>query len=101
MCSTCQVLAGLLVAVLISTGAQAERTQYPIAVTNCGITRTYDRAPKRAVSLNQGPTEVLLALGLETSIVGTAYLDDFIWPKYKAVYDKVGAMRCTNCLLGF
>jgi len=39
--------------------------------------------------MNQGATELMLALGLEGSMVGTAYLDDAIWPKYAAEYAQI------------
>ncbi|MFC0560241.1 ABC transporter substrate-binding protein [Halalkalibacter alkalisediminis] len=49
----------------------------------------FTEAPERAVTLNQHVTEVMLALGLEDSIVGTAYLDDEILPEFKAAYDQI------------
>ena len=30
----------------------------------------------------QGATEFMLAMGLEDKMVGTAYIDDSIWPRY-------------------
>ncbi|MFE7778840.1 ABC transporter substrate-binding protein [Streptomyces sp. NPDC057445] len=60
---------------------------FPVTVSNCGVKTTYQRAPQRAVSLNQHATEVMLALGLEKSMVGTGYLDDKILPEYRAAYD--------------
>ncbi|MDQ0213979.1 iron complex transport system substrate-binding protein [Oikeobacillus pervagus] len=45
--------------------------------------------PKRAVSLNQHVTEIMLALGLEDSMVGTAYLDDQILPEYEEAYKNI------------
>ncbi|MGW0917040.1 ABC transporter substrate-binding protein [Streptomyces sp. NPDC002784] len=62
---------------------------FPVTVSNCGVTTTFQRPPQRAVSLNQHATEVMLALGLEKSMVGTGYLDDAILPEYRAAYDKV------------
>ena len=49
----------------------------------------YKEAPKRAVSVNQHVTEIMLALGLEDSMVGTAYLDDEILPELQEAYEKV------------
>ncbi|WP_158736471.1 ABC transporter substrate-binding protein [Alteribacillus sp. YIM 98480] len=46
-------------------------------------------APERAISLNQHVTEIMLALGLEDRMVGTAYLDDAIHPDFKDAYEKV------------
>ncbi|MFE9044301.1 ABC transporter substrate-binding protein [Streptomyces sp. NPDC007818] len=62
---------------------------FPYTVTNCGETTTFKAPPKRAVTMNQHVTEVLLALGLENSLAGTAYLDDAILPAYKKAYDSV------------
>ncbi|MEF9883169.1 ABC transporter substrate-binding protein [Streptomyces sp. P9-A4] len=62
---------------------------FPYTVTNCGVKTTYQAPPKRAVTMNQHVTEIMLALGLEKSLVGTAYLDDAILPAYKKAYDSV------------
>ncbi|MFI6528351.1 ABC transporter substrate-binding protein [Streptomyces uncialis] len=70
-----------------ASGATAEG--FPVTVTNCGVKTTYQRPPERAVTLNQHATEVLLALGLEKSMVGTAYLDDKILPEYQDAYEGI------------
>lgn len=71
-------------------GAEGPATKgFPVTVSNCGVKTTFQRPPQRAVSLNQHATEVMLALGLEKSMVGTGYLDDEILPEYRAAYDKV------------
>jgi iron complex transport system substrate-binding protein len=62
---------------------------FPYTVTNCGVKTTYQAPPRRAVTLNQHATEVMLALGLQKSMVGTAYLDDTISPAYKKAYASV------------
>ncbi|MFF8512879.1 ABC transporter substrate-binding protein [Streptomyces sp. NPDC015492] len=62
---------------------------FPYTVTNCGVRTTFTAPPKRAVTMNQHVTEVMLALGLEKSLVGTAYLDDTVLPAYKKAYDSV------------
>lgn len=62
---------------------------FPVTVTNCGVTTTYERPPRRAVALNQHSMETMLALGLETSMVGTAFLDDSILPEYRDAYDSI------------
>ncbi|MEW2547149.1 ABC transporter substrate-binding protein [Streptomyces sp. NPDC047002] len=64
-------------------------TGFPYTVTNCGVRTTYDAPPKRAVTLNQHATEIMLALGLGRSMVGTAYLDDHIAPAYAKAYKAV------------
>jgi iron complex transport system substrate-binding protein len=45
--------------------------------------------PARAVTLNQGATEVMLALGLQRRMIGTAYLDDRVAPAYASAYASV------------
>ncbi|MEU6878501.1 ABC transporter substrate-binding protein [Streptomyces sp. NPDC046712] len=62
---------------------------FPYTVSNCGVKTTFQAPPKRAVTMNQHVTEVVLALGLEKSLAGTAYLDDRILPAYKKAYDTV------------
>ncbi|NEB76357.1 ABC transporter substrate-binding protein [Streptomyces sp. SID14478] len=62
---------------------------FPYTVTNCGVRTTFDRPPRRAVTLNQHATEVLLALGLQDRMAGTAYLDDHIEPRYTKAYGEV------------
>lgn len=69
--------------------AGAAPAGFPVTVSNCGVTTTYQRPPQRAVSLNQHATEVMLALGLEESMVGTGYLDDEVLPEFQAAYDRV------------
>ncbi|MDE5412153.1 ABC transporter substrate-binding protein [Alkalihalobacterium chitinilyticum] len=49
----------------------------------------FTEAPKRAVTLNQHVTEVMLALGLEEFMVGTAYLDDAVLPEFKEAYESI------------
>ncbi|MFF3750029.1 ABC transporter substrate-binding protein [Streptomyces sp. NPDC002018] len=62
---------------------------FPYTVTNCGVTTTYQAPPKRVVTMNQHVTEIMLALGLEKSLVGTAWLDDRILPAYEKAYKSV------------
>ncbi|MFJ8513478.1 ABC transporter substrate-binding protein [Lysinibacillus xylanilyticus] len=60
-----------------------------VTIDNNDTTQVYTEAPKKAISLNQHVTEIMLALGLEDSMVGTAYLDDAIYPPLQAAYEKV------------
>ncbi|MGW5861892.1 ABC transporter substrate-binding protein [Streptomyces sp. NPDC055239] len=59
---------------------------FPYTVTNCGVKTTYEAPPKRAVTMNQHATEVMLELGLKDHLAGTAYLDDKVLPKYAKEY---------------
>ena len=62
---------------------------FPVTVTNCGSEVTVKQQPSHVVTLNQGATELALALGAADQMVGTAYLDDEIDPSVKAAYNKV------------
>ncbi|GAA2300437.1 ABC transporter substrate-binding protein [Streptomyces violaceusniger] len=60
-------------------GADAGRPAgpgYPRTIDNCGHKVTLTSAPKRALSLNQGTTEILLSLGLADRMAGTATWTD-------------------------
>ncbi|GHF97117.1 ABC transporter substrate-binding protein [Streptomyces zaomyceticus] len=85
------VLLPLLAACSATPSAPAAKAApgFPYTVTNCGVKTTYQAPPQRAVTMNQHVTEVMLALGLEKSLVGTAYLDDAVLPAYKKAYDSV------------
>ncbi|AUS26462.1 ABC transporter substrate-binding protein [Paenibacillus polymyxa] len=72
-----------------SDASQSTIQEKAVEIENMGVKMVFPEAPKRAVTLNQHATEVMLALGLESSMVGTAYLDDQILPKYKTQYDKI------------
>lgn len=69
--------------------ADSNETVQAVTIENEGMSITYEEAPKKAISINQHVTEVMLALGLEDSMVGTAYLDDQIYPPLQEAYDQV------------
>lgn len=72
-----------------STQEKPAEPGFPYTVTNCGVTTTYQAPPKRVVTMNQHVTEIMLALGLEKSLIGTAWLDDRILPAYEKAYKSV------------
>lgn len=49
---------------------------YPRTIENCGEKVTLEKKPRRAVSLDQGSTEILLALGLGDRMAGTGTWTD-------------------------
>jgi hypothetical protein len=75
--------------IALALPAIVDGLDYPIGITNCGVQSWIKSPPQRAVTMNQGATEVMLALGLVDHMVGTAYLDDYIWPELEADYNKV------------
>lgn len=63
-----------------------DATTDPVAVTSCGLDLAVAAVPERAITLEQGATEVMLALGLEGSMIGTSYLTDAVADEYTAAY---------------
>lgn len=49
----------------------------------------YETAPTRAISLSQMTTEIMLKLGLGNNMIGTAFLEEEIYPTIQAEYNKV------------
>ena len=98
------IMAALLIA---SCGVNGDSepivTAYnPVSIANCTTSKaddsvpqldaastTYDQPPARAVTMNQHATEIMLDLGLQDRMVGTAYLDDYILPRFQAAYNSV------------
>ncbi|WP_281281828.1 ABC transporter substrate-binding protein [Propioniferax innocua] len=58
-------------------------------LSSCGLDLTFDQVPTRAVTLEQGATEMMLALGLGDSMVGTSYLTDAVAPEFAGAYEQV------------
>lgn len=81
------VLAAPAAATTVPDGADA--AAFPVTIVNCDIEATYEAAPSAAVTMNQAATEIMLALGLADSMVGTAYLDDEILPELADAYAAI------------
>ncbi|SDE07915.1 ABC transporter substrate-binding protein [Limimaricola pyoseonensis] len=80
---TSRILAAMFV--LAAPAAFAQEAE----VETCHGPQTFDEPPLRAITLNQQATEVMLALGLEDSLIGTAYMDDEIPEVWRAAYESV------------
>ena len=78
------MVAGGLALLVPGPGRAAEATHYPLTIQNCGAALTFDRAPRRVVSIGQATTEILLSLGLASRIVGTAVWFGPVLPAYAA-----------------
>ncbi|MFE5393880.1 ABC transporter substrate-binding protein [Streptomyces sp. NPDC056568] len=59
-----------------SSGKPTGAGKRSVTIDNCGRKVTVEAPPERAVSLNQGTTEILLSLGLADRMVGTATWTD-------------------------
>ncbi|MEG0439764.1 MAG: ABC transporter substrate-binding protein [Solibacillus sp.] len=75
-----------------SVGATAEA----LTIENEGMTLEYTEVPKRAITINQHVTEIMLALGLEDSMIGTSYLDDEIYEPLQEAYAEVPVLAERN-----
>lgn len=65
------IRSALLAALLLVTGpALAEATRYPLTVHSCNREVTFAKAPERALSHDINMTQMMLALGLRTKMVG-------------------------------
>lgn len=53
------------------------------------MTFSVKTAPSKAVSMSMATTEMMLALGLENYMAGTAFLEEELLPELKDAYDKV------------
>ncbi|MFE6965161.1 putative F420-0 ABC transporter substrate-binding protein [Agromyces sp. NPDC057679] len=58
-----------------ANGAGAAASSYPLTIDNCGTEVTFDAAPERVVTVKSSTLELMLALGLEDKVVGTAFSD--------------------------
>jgi iron complex transport system substrate-binding protein len=61
----------------------------PAVVRSCGREVRVETPPRRAITMEQGATEILLSLGLADRMVGTAYQTDPPLPELQAAYDDV------------
>ena len=103
--ATCAALlaAGLLAGCSSSSSPSASSSassspaaaKFPVTVTSCGNSVSYDQAPTRAVSNDINTTEDMLALGLESRMVGDfgaigdGPVGQPIPPQYQAGFAKV------------
>lgn len=85
----------LAVAALAAAGCSAAPTAeappepsaapgFPMTIDNCGVEVRLDAPPQRVMTIYQHPAEIMYALGLEESMVGTAYPDNPYLPQFEA-----------------
>ncbi|MCZ4515973.1 ABC transporter substrate-binding protein [Streptomyces sp. ActVer] len=80
------------------SGESSSGTDSGAAVTldNCGQTVRVESPPKRAVSLNQGTTEIMLSLGLADRMAGTATWTDPVMKGLEKANAKVERIADNN-----
>jgi iron complex transport system substrate-binding protein len=72
-----------------SAPAASSTDHTPTTLDSCGLPLAVSGTPTRAITLEQGATEVMLALGLESSMIGTAYLSDPVADEWADAYGEV------------
>ncbi len=110
MAALTPAVAALLLAGCASTstaGAPPEASEaasaaFPVTIDNCGTEVTFDAAPERVVTIKSSTLELLLALGLEDRVIGSAFSDGPVPDDYadaasgiEAVSEKVPSQEAT------
>ncbi len=72
-----------------TAAAPAATAAAPAELVNCGVAVAVGAPPARVVTMNQGATEVMLALGLQDRMIGTAYIDDTVATAFADAYASV------------
>lgn len=74
---------------LAAAEAQAAPTHYPLTLENCGAKVTIAKAPERAIGLGQNSAEIMLLLGLQDKMAGTAFWPSKVLPELAEANAKV------------
>ncbi|KQY44586.1 putative F420-0 ABC transporter substrate-binding protein [Cellulomonas sp. Root137] len=69
--------------------ASASATFSPVTLDNCGTEVTIETPPTKVVTIKSTATEMLLALGLEDLIIGTAFADGPVPADFSAAYEAI------------
>lgn len=78
----------LIAATLVASAAlplQAQETNYPLNLTNCGVEISFDAAPNSAATIGQSATEILYSFGLAPKVSGTSVWFNPVLPKFAEV----------------
>ncbi|MEF3404569.1 putative F420-0 ABC transporter substrate-binding protein [Agromyces sp. CCNWLW203] len=80
----------------------AAASAYPLTIDNCGTEVVFESAPERVVTIKSSTLELLLALGLEDRVIGSAFSDGPVPEAYseaaasiEALSDKVPSQEAT------
>lgn len=82
-------LSTLVAGMALCALAQANPTQYPLTVENCGSSLTFQHPPSGTVTIGQAGTEMLYALGLGDKVLGTSLWFNNVLPTYQAQNDRI------------
>ncbi|MFB4279665.1 ABC transporter substrate-binding protein [Nonomuraea sp. MTCD27] len=77
----------------------APRAGFPVTITNCGRTLTFDRPPAKVVTGYHPSLETLFALGLHDRVAGrTNFSESAFLPGQKELYDRIPEISPTIML---
>ncbi|MBY5886710.1 ABC transporter substrate-binding protein (plasmid) [Rhizobium leguminosarum bv. trifolii] len=74
---------------LAANPSLAGSATYPLTLENCGAQVTFQKAPERAIGLGQNSAEILLLLGLQDKMAGTAFWPSKVLPQLAEANAKV------------
>lgn len=80
---------GVLALALSTTAAWADKTTYPLTVSNCGFEQVFDAAPETTVTVGQSTTELLYLLGVGDKVAGTSVWFNPVLPEFQELNDKI------------
>ncbi|WP_299257325.1 ABC transporter substrate-binding protein [uncultured Kushneria sp.] len=89
----------LLMLPVLQAAAADTHGHYPVTLDNCGTTVTFDTPPRRAVSIGQNTTEILLSLGLADRMAASAVWIGDVPENLKAANERVP--RLSSGIPGF
>jgi iron complex transport system substrate-binding protein len=67
----------------------AAPSSYPLTLDNCGAKVIFEKAPQRAIGLGQNSAEIMLLLGLQDRMAGTAFWPSKVLPQLAEANAKV------------
>src|SRR5699024_8170274 len=80
---------GVSTAAAEDTAAAGTAAARKITLANCGYAIVLHAPAQRLITVNQGATESALAVGGEDQMIGTAYTDDEISPRWAEAYSQI------------
>lgn len=76
--------------------AEGEKEYEPVTIETVQGTIKFTEMPQNVVTIDTHPTEIMLALGLEDYIAGTASNPKVVLPEYKEAYSKMTVLSENN-----
>ncbi|REG81447.1 ABC transporter substrate-binding protein [Marinomonas pollencensis] len=78
-------LMSMVLGASLASGQLVAATDYPLTITNCGYSHSYQQAPNATVTIGQAATEILYKLGLAEKVKGTSVWFNDVLPEYQAI----------------